>query len=103
MSFTFPIKPEANLGADAGANFREIRNQRAPTITRDQDASRSSDVDSETEWWGIPDGLRTLYHELDIKYVVAGRYYFGFWKEAVQANGEHQEKKSRNPSLQKIH
>ncbi|MEM6772505.1 MAG: hypothetical protein AAF597_18150, partial [Bacteroidota bacterium] len=83
---SFSVQPKVDVDSlSETEKFWGVENQKTATISRDQYASMFRDVDSETEWWDILDGLQTLYYKLAVKGIAAGGNCFGFSLEAIEA------------------
>jgi len=66
-------------------DFWNTGNRGTATITEAQFAAAFSDVDTETEWYDIPDWLRKGFYELAVKGLAAKGNCFGMSTEAIYA------------------
>jgi hypothetical protein len=60
-----------------------VQNQGTDPITYHQYATAFRDVDSEPEWWDIPDWLKKLFYEVAVKGVAKNGNCFGMSLEAI--------------------
>jgi hypothetical protein len=60
-----------------------VGNEPTGTISYEQYASAFRDVDSEPEWWDIPDWLRKAFYELVVKGIAENGNCFGMSLEAI--------------------
>ena len=85
-TFLWSIRPKINISSlSEKEKWWKFDNFKTPAISRDQYAAAYRDVDSETEWWDILDGLRTLFYKWVVKGVASGGNCFGMSLEAIYA------------------
>ncbi|MEM5564898.1 hypothetical protein WNY78_07265 [Psychroserpens sp. AS72] len=86
ISFVWSIRPRINVASlSENQKWWSFDNFKTPALTKAQYAAAFSDVDSETEWWDIPDGLRNLYYKWVVKGIASGGNCFGMSLEAIYA------------------
>ena len=80
------VKPVVNLESlTFEQKFWGINQQSTDEISYQTYASAFSDVDSETEWWGVIDWLDRAFYELVIKEIAKDGNCFGLSLEAIYA------------------
>ena len=85
-SFVWSIKPQININSlSEKEKWWGFDNFRTATISKAQYAAAFRDVDSETEWWDIDDGLKNLYYKWVVKGIASGGNCFGMSLEAIYA------------------
>lgn len=85
-SFLWSIRPQVNIASlTEKEKWWDFDNFKTPIITKDQYAAAFRDVDSETEWWDIDDGLKNLYYKWVVKGIASGGNCFGMSLEAIYA------------------
>ncbi|WGD34609.1 hypothetical protein [Olleya sp. YS] len=85
-SLLWSIRPKVNINSLTEIEkWWKFRNFRTAIISRNQYAAAYRDVDSETEWWDVLDGLRTLFYKWVVKGIASGGNCFGMSLEAIYA------------------
>ncbi|MDC7996681.1 hypothetical protein [Gilvibacter sediminis] len=85
-SIVWSIKPQINIASlSEKQKWWGFDNFRTSTISKAQYAAAFRDVDSETEWWDIGDGLKNLYYKWVVKGIASGGNCFGMSLEAIYA------------------
>jgi len=85
-TFLWSIRPKVNIRAlTEKQKWWSFRNFSTPVVTKNQYAATFRDVDSETEWWDILDGLRNLFYKWVVKGIASGGNCFGMSLEAIYA------------------
>lgn len=85
-SFLWSIRPKININSlTEQEKWWNFDNFKTSTLSRSQYAAAFRDVDSETEWWDIPDGLRTLYYKWVVKGISSGGNCVGMSLESIYA------------------
>ena len=80
------VKPQVNIASlTEPQKWWGVSNRSTPTITWAQYAQAFRDVDSDTEWWDITDGLSAIFYELVVKGVANGGNCFGMSLEGIYA------------------
>lgn len=80
------IRPKININSLTEVEkWWNFKNFTTASLSRNQYAAAFRDVDSETEWWDILDGLRTLYYNWVVKGIASGGNCFGVSLEAIYA------------------
>jgi hypothetical protein len=69
--------------ASAPKDFWGVVNRGTPELSWQQYASAFRDVDSETEWWDITDGLQAIFYEAVVKGIASGGNCFGMSTQAI--------------------
>jgi hypothetical protein len=86
------VKPQVDLASlTETQKFWGVTNRSTSTLSWAQYAQAFRDVDSETEWWDVTDGLAGIFYELVVKGVANGGNCFGMSLEAIYA------RKDRSP------
>jgi hypothetical protein len=65
--------------------FWKFSNRSTDNLSRSQYANAFRDVDSETEWWDITDGLQSIFYEAVAKDIAEGGNCFGLSLEGIYA------------------
>jgi hypothetical protein len=80
------VKPQIDIASlTEPQKFWGVQNRGTDTLTWAQYAEAFRDVDSDTEWWDITDGLSGIFYELVAKGVASGGNCFGMALEAINA------------------
>lgn len=87
-SLTWSVVPQINMN-NLTENEKwwgsQSDNRGTPVITYSQYASAFKGVDSEREWWDVPDWLEKAFYELVVKDIAKGGNCFGMSLEGVNA------------------
>lgn len=85
-SFLWSIKPQVNIALlSEKEKWWGFKNFKTAQLSKAQYAAAFRDVDSETEWWDIDDGLKNLYYKWVVKGIASGGNCFGMSLEAIYA------------------
>lgn len=86
ISLTWSVKPKVDISSlSEPQKWWAMANRSTPNLTRAQYASAFRDVDSETEWWDITDGLQNIFYDAIVKKIADGGNCFGMSLEGVYA------------------
>lgn len=80
------VKPQVDIASlSEPEKFWGVANQDTDDLSRAQYANAFRDVDSETEWWDISDGLDSIFYELVVKDIAEDGNCFGMCLESIYA------------------
>jgi hypothetical protein len=83
-NISWAVAPHGDVNAWPPAKkWWGVQNQSTDPITYHQYATAFRDVDSEPEWWDIPDWLKKLFYEVAVKGVAKNGNCFGMSLEAI--------------------
>jgi len=85
QSFLWSLRLNPVAGLTERQKWWKFDNFRTPQVTKAQYAAAYRDVDSETEWWDLLDGLKTLYYKWVVKGIGSDGNCFGVSLEAIYA------------------